>query len=236
MPTREERATAPGAGEALAGPSGVPQPRQRRPATSARAGSVGPQWAGQGGHGGSGHSFGSQAPRAGVIDGAIIGRGLGVEPDSHEGLEGGSAQIAPKSRFGTCRRGVGAPTWVELGLNESPPPAGIDGDDPALGVKMPGFARVPADGVRWSPPAVGAENPGVGSSILPCPPFLSPAKRRTPALRLAFRHVGSRELRGMPCNPLGPFLIADWVPVWVPVFGGDPARVRGCRRPSRRAP
>jgi hypothetical protein len=32
----------------------------------------------------------------------------------------------------------------------------------------------------------------------------------------------------MPCHPLGPFLIADWVPVWVPVFGGD--RARGAER------
>jgi hypothetical protein len=35
------------------------------------------------------------------------------------------------------------------------------------------------------------ENPGVGSSILPCPPFLSPARRRKPALGVAFRHFGS---------------------------------------------
>jgi hypothetical protein len=40
----------------------------------------------------------------------------------------------------------------------------------------------------------------------------------------------------MLCDPLGPFLIADWVPVWVPVFGGDSARVRGCRWPNRRSP
>jgi hypothetical protein len=50
-----------------------------------------------------------------------------------------------------------------------------------------------------------------------------PRQRRNPALGLAFRHVGSHEPRGMLCDPLGPFLIADWVPV----FGGDRARVRG---------
>jgi hypothetical protein len=49
--------------------------------------------------------------------------------------------------------------------------------------------------------------------------FPPPAKRRNPALGLAFRHVESNEPRGMPCDPLGPFLIADWVPVWVPFFG-----------------
>jgi hypothetical protein len=36
----------------------------------------------------------------------------------------------------------------------------------------------------------------------------------------------------MAGDPLGPVLIADWVPVWVPVFGGNPGPVRGCRRPN----
>jgi hypothetical protein len=61
--------------------------------------------------------------------------------------------------------------------------------------------------------------PVSGVQFSPCPPFFWSAKRRNPALGLAIRHVGSHEPRGMPCDPLGPFLIADWVPVWVPVFG-----------------
>jgi hypothetical protein len=77
----------------------------------------------------------------------------------------------------------------------------------------------------WTPPSrtfasTGLKIPVSGVQFSPCPPFPSPAKRRNPALGLAIRHVGSLEPRGMPCDPLGPVLIADWVPVWVPVCGG----------------
>jgi hypothetical protein len=70
----------------------LPQPRQRRPATQAHVRvRVGLQRAGQKRTWGSGHR-----PRGrGIIDGAIIGRGLGVEPDSREGLEGGSPKSHP---------------------------------------------------------------------------------------------------------------------------------------------
>jgi hypothetical protein len=85
--------------------------------------------------------------------------------------------------------------------------------------------------------ATAGENSGLkipvsGVQFSPCPPFLSPAKRRNPALRLAIRRFRSRESLGMAHDPLGPFLMADWVPVWVPVFGGDPPRVCRCRRPN----
>jgi hypothetical protein len=73
----------------------------------------------------------------------------------------------------------------------------------------------------------GLKIPVSGVQFSPCPPFLSPAKRRNPALGLAIRHVGSRAPRGMPWDPLGPFLIADWVPVWVPVFGAIRLAFRG---------
>ena len=64
----------------------------------------------------------------------------------------------------------------------------------------------------------GLKIPVSGVQFSPCPPFFLPAKRRNPALGLSIRHIGSHEPRGMPCDPLGPFLIAHWVPVWVPVF------------------
>jgi hypothetical protein len=82
----------------------------------------------------------------------------------------------------------------------------------------------------------GTENPGVGSSILPCPPFLFAATRHNPALGAAFRHFGSCERLVMDCDPLGWFLTADWPP-FDPPFPERRSRLwRGCRRPTTPAP
>jgi hypothetical protein len=58
-----------------------------------------------------------------------------------------------------------------------------------------------------------------------------PAKCQNTALGAAFRHVGALRVLVMGCDPLASFLTADWGPVWVPVFGGDQADIRGSRRP-----
>jgi hypothetical protein len=59
--------------------------------------------------------------------------------------------------------------------------------------------------------------------------FFRPPSADIPRWAWAIRHLRVHEPRGMPCDPLGPFLIADWVPD----FGGDPPRAYEGRRPNR---
>jgi hypothetical protein len=101
-------------------------------------------------------------------------------------------------------------TTAEFGIARNPAATGIE-------LLLATMCTTLADWVRN--PSTGLKIPVSGVQFSPCPPFFWSAKRRNPALGLAIRHVGSHEPRGMPCDPLGPFLIADWVPVWVPVFG-----------------
>jgi hypothetical protein len=83
----------------------------------------------------------------------------------------------------------------------------------------------------------GLKIPVSGVQFSPCPPFLCPAKRRNPALGLAFRHFGSRESFGTSCDPLGWFLTAvmpqrggPWRLAGYAILDGRSAREAGAPR------
>ena len=80
-------------------------------------------------------------------------------------------------------------------------------------------------------PRTGLKIPVSGVQFSPCPPFLLPAKRRNPALGVAFRHFGSRESFVTGCDPLGWFLTAYWPP-FDPPFRESLSRIRGPPRVS----